>query len=165
MKYIRILSCMIFTLVLFTACNSGGNAYADYGTKLVGVWCDINGPELIKTTDPDTDYYYIIEFTDDNVFATHESCAKYPGYVLRAPFELQDDLIILGEDKQGRVRIAFDENDNLLLTDGQGTHTFRHPTIAELGDAGVYPIDQTQFQQVAQYLEEKMGTGSAEKSE
>ena len=165
MKLIRILSCLMLTLVMFTACNNNKNKYEDYPAKLTGVWCDINGPELVNTMEPDTDYYYIIEFTDDNVFATHESCAKYPGYVLRAPFELNGDLIILGEDKQGRVRIAFDENDNLLLTDGRGTHTFRHPTVEELGDAGVYPIDKELFDQVADYLSAKMGTDTEQKSE
>ncbi|MBQ5317088.1 MAG: hypothetical protein J6I96_06000 [Oscillospiraceae bacterium] len=150
----KMIVCLMLALALFTACGSNKVDYEAYKTDIIGVWCDVDGPEYIPTADPETAFYYIIEFTDDNTMATHESSQKYPGYVLRVPYELRDDILVLGDDGQGRIRIGF-EDGNLLITDGQGTHTYRHPTVEELGNAGVYPIDEELYQQVLQYMQEK----------
>ncbi len=141
-------------MCIFTACSNKVN-YDEYKTKIIGVWCSMDGPEFFQTDSADTDYYYAMEFTADNVMALHEPSKKYPGYVYRTPYELRDDIVMVGEDGSGRVRVAFDDEGNLLLTDGQGTKTYRHPTVAELGDVGIYPLDQDLYNQVVDYTESK----------
>ena len=128
--------------------------YESYKTDIIGVWCSPDGPEYV--TDVDDPYHFAIEFTEDKMIF-HSPSQRVPGYLEDTPYTLRDNYVILGENGDGTIMVSI-ENDQLTITEGKGSTTYRRATTEELADAGILPIGADQYALVSEYMDENAMT-------
>ena len=138
----RILSALLDVLAvmaLFTACGEDKKVdYEKLKTDIVGIWCDINGPEYFENDgDP---YYQLYEFTSDGRLAYH-SVFPYISQYVDIQYTLRDDFL----DVDGAMCKVSVENDVLTMKNDNGTSQFRRMTVEEVCNFSVVYLDQDNY--------------------
>ncbi|MCI7497802.1 MAG: hypothetical protein SOT68_01585 [Oscillospiraceae bacterium] len=150
MKAIKkgILSLLLMALMLtFAACGQDKVDYEKLKTDIVGIWCDVNGPEYFENDgDP---YYQIYEFTSGGKLAYHiitPSIASYYDF----NYTLRDNFL----DIDGNMcKVSVDENDILTMTNDNGDTKYRRMTMEEVCNFGVVYLDEDNYHAQIEYTD------------
>lgn len=151
MKTIKkgILSLLLMTLMLtFAACGQDKVDYEKLKTDIVGIWCDINGPEYLED-DNGEPYYQVYEFTAGGKLAYHivtPYVASYYDY----EYTLRDNFL----DIDGSMcKVSVDENDILTMTNDNGDTKYRRMTMEEVCNFGIVYIDDDNYMAQIDYTD------------
>lgn len=128
------------TLMLsFAACGQNKVDYEKLKTDIVGVWCDINGPEYFENDG--NPYYQLYEFTGDGTLAYHivtPDIASYYDY----QYTLRDNFL----DVDGNMcKVSVDDNDILTMTNDNGDTKYRRMSMEEVCNFGVTYLDEDNY--------------------
>ena len=101
---------MAFVMMIsLTACSSDKQKkYEQLKTDIVGVWCDIDGPEYFENEG--NPYYKLYEFTSEGGLIYHTPMAMGSVYT-EDTYEISDDFLTVGNGAKCRIEI-----DNDVLT-------------------------------------------------
>ncbi|MGN0638663.1 MAG: hypothetical protein ACI4J0_09860 [Huintestinicola sp.] len=143
-----ILSLLLGVLMLsLAAC--GGEDKPDYEklkTDIVGIWCDIEGPEYYENNG--NPYYQLYEFTSDGKMAYHQitqTLATYYDY----QYELRDNFL----DIDGQMCKVGVEDDVLTLTNNNGDTRLRRMSVEEVCNFGVVYLDSGNYNKQLEYTD------------
>jgi len=144
-----ILSLLLMALMLtFAACGQDKVDYEKLKTDIVGIWCDINGPEYLED-DNGNPYYQIYEFTSGGKLAYHiitPSIASYQDI----KYTLRDNFL----DIDGSMcKVSIDENDILTMTNDNGDTKYRRMTMEEVCNFGVIYLDDDNYMAQIDYTD------------
>lgn len=142
-----ILSLLLAALMLtLAACGQDKPDYEKLKTDIVGIWCDIEGPEYFENEG--SPYYQIYEFTSSGILAYHiitPSIASYYDY----QYELRDNFL----DIDGQMCKVSIEDDVLTMTNNNGDTKFRRMSVEEVCNFGVAYIDSGNYQKQLEYTD------------
>ncbi len=150
-KLFAVITAAAIMLVL-TGCNSNTKKYEQLKKDIVGMWCDINGPEYFENEG--NPYYKLYEFTSAGEIIYHTPMASGSFYT-EDTYELRDAILVVGEGGMCRVNI---ENDVLTMTYNEGASQYRRMSIEEVSNFGCYYIDDALYEQQLDYLGMLYGT-------
>lgn len=144
-----ILSLLLMTMMFaFAACGQDKVDYDKLKTDIVGIWCDINGPEYLQDDNGDP-YYQIYEFTSDGKLAYHiitPSIASYHDF----NYTLRDNFL----DIDGSMcKVAVDDNDILTMSNDNGDTKYRRMTMEEVCNFGVVYLDEDNYHAQIDYTD------------
>lgn len=144
-----ILSLLLMTLMLtFAACGQDKVDYDKLKTDIVGIWCDINGPEYLED-DNGNPYYQIYEFTSNGKLAYHiitPTIASYHDF----KYTLRDNFL----DIDGSMcKVSVDDNDILTMTNDNGDTKYRRMTMEEVCNFGVVYLDEDNYHAQIEYTD------------
>ena len=145
----RILSALLTALMLaltFTACGKDKPDYEKLKTDIVGMWCDINGPEYFENEG--NPYYQIYEFTSDGRLAYHTITPIVAQYI-DVKYELRDNFLTV-DSSMCKVSV---ENDVLTMTNDAGNTQFRRMSMEEVCNFGVVFIDSGNYEKQLEYTD------------
>ena len=147
---------MAFVMMIsLTACSSDKQKkYEQLKTDIVGVWCDIDGPEYFENEG--NPYYKLYEFTSEGGLIYHTPMAMGSVYT-EDTYEISDDFLTVGNG--GKCRIEID-NDVLTMIYNGGSSQYRKMSMEEVCNFGVYYIDADNYQKQLDYLGLLYGTDS-----
>lgn len=144
-----ILSLLLAALMLtLAACGQDKPDYEKLKTDIVGMWCDIEGPEYFENEDGSSPYYQIYEFTSSGVLAYHiitPNVASYYDY----KYELRDNIL----DIDGQMCKVAVEDDILTMTNNNGDTRFRRMSMEEVCNFGVVYIDSGNYEKQLEYTD------------
>lgn len=142
-----ILSLLLGLLMLsLTACGQDKPDYEQLKTDIVGIWCDINGPEYYENDEGA--YYQIYEFTSDGTLAYHmifQNVVYYYDY----QYELRDNYLSI-DDAMCKVSM---ENDILTMTNDNGDTKYRRMSMEEVCNFGVVYLDADNYNKQIEYTD------------
>lgn len=148
------------TLMLLTACGEDKPDYEALKTDIIGVWCDIDGPEFIE--DGEKSHYRMYEFTDDGRIIYHMPDINKVSIFYEEPYEIRDDLF----DSNGAMCRISIENDILTMSFDGGSSQYRRMDIPEMYEYGLICMNNDLFAQLQEYAaqqqaaEEEAASGS-----
>ncbi|MBQ5331637.1 MAG: hypothetical protein J6K92_00025 [Oscillospiraceae bacterium] len=145
----RILSALLSALMLMITLSACGKDKPDYEklkTDIVGIWCDINGPEYFENEG--NPYYQIYEFTADGTLAYHTITPTIAQYV-DVTYELRDDFLDVG----GALCKVSLENDILTMKNDIGTTQYRRMSMEEVCNFGVIYLDSDNYAKQREYTD------------
>ena len=146
----RILSAVLAALAvmaLFTACGEDTKVdYEKLKTDIVGIWCDINGPEYFENEG--NPYYQLYEFTGDGRLAYH-TITQYIAQYVDVNYTLRDDFL----DVDGAMCKVTVENDILTMKNDSGTTQYRRMTMEEVCNFGVVYLDSDNYMAQIDYTD------------
>lgn len=142
-----ILSLLLAALMLtLAACGQDKPDYEKLKTDIVGIWCDIEGPEYFENDgDP---YYQLYEFTSGGVLAYHivnPSIASYYDY----QYTLRDNFLTI----DGMMCKVSVENDVLTMTNDNGDTKLRRMSMEEVCNFGVVYLDSDNYMAQIDYTD------------
>lgn len=140
-------------LMLLAACDKKEKVdYEALKTDLIGVWCDVNGPQYVE--EAGKSYYRLYEFTPDGSVIYHMPQDGIPIFYEQT-YMLIDDLL----DVEGsKCRISI-ENDTLTMSYDAGSSTYRRMDIPEICDYGVWCINNELYDEQVAYLKSPEAEG------
>lgn len=117
-------------MVIFSSCTKEKPDYEALANDLIGVWCDVDGPEYVNdgTSDP---YHRFYEFYDGTIYYYMPTETLPMSYT--QSYTLRDDLLDV-EGSKCRITI---ENDILTMITADGESKYRRMDAAEICDYGV----------------------------
>lgn len=144
----------IFVIIItLPACSSNKQKeYEQLKADIVGMWCDINGPEYFENEG--NPYYKLYEFTSNGGIIYHTPMAAGSFYT-EDTYELRDNFLTVGQGGMCRVSV---ENDILTMTYNDGESKYRRMSIEEVSNFGAYYIDNDNYQKQLDYLGLLYGT-------
>ncbi|MCI7767010.1 MAG: hypothetical protein MSJ26_03385 [Oscillospiraceae bacterium] len=145
----RILSALLAAVMLMltlTACGKDKPDYEKLKTDIVGIWCDINGPEYFENDG--NPYYQLYEFTSGGVLAYHTITPEIAQYV-DVNYTLRDDFL----DVDGAMCKVSVENDVLSMKNDSGTTQLRRMSMEEVCNFGVVYLDSDNYQKQLEYTD------------
>ncbi len=128
-------------MLVLTACNEDKPDYEKLKTDIIGVWCDIDGPEYVE--DGEDSYYRLYEFTSDGQLIYHMP-RNMMSYYNDASYEITDDIMTVSGG--GRCRISI-ENDILTMIQDNGSSDYRRMTLDEVTSYGAVCRDDGLYKQ------------------
>ncbi len=142
-----ILSLLLAALMLtLAACGQNKQDYEKLKTDIVGIWCDINGPEYFENDgDP---YYQIYEFTSGGMLAYHIITPNIASYY-DFSYELRDNFL----DIDGQMCKVSIENDILTMTNDSGDTKYRRMSMEEVCNFGVVYLDSDNYYKQLEYTD------------
>lgn len=133
-------------MLTLAACGQDKPDYEKLKTDIVGIWCDIEGPEYFENDgDP---YYQLYEFTSSGKLAYHivnPSIATYYEF----KYELRDNFL----DIDGQMCKANVEGDVLTMTNDNGDTKFRRMSMEEVCNFGVVYLDDANYLAQIEYTD------------
>lgn len=142
-----ILSLLLAALMLtLAACGQDKPDYEKLKTDIVGIWCDINGPEYFENDG--NPYYQIYEFTSGGVLAYHTITPDVTQYV-DVKYEIRDNFLTV-DNSMCKFSI---EDDILTMTNNNGDTKFRRMSMEEVCNFGVVYIDSGNYEKQLEYTE------------
>lgn len=150
-KTLAVIFAAALTLSL-TGCMGGKQKeYEQLKKDIVGVWCDIEGPEYVQNGDDP--YYKLYEFTSDGKIIYHTPMERGSVYT-ESTYELRDNYL----DVEGAMCIVGVENDVLTMTYDSGKSQYRRMSMQEVCNFGVYYIEESSYQEQLDFLGLLYGT-------
>ena len=118
---------MAFVMMIsLTACSSDKQKkYEQLKTDIVGVWCDIDGPEYFENEG--NPYYKLYEFTSEGGLIYHTPMAMGSVYT-EDTYEISDDFLTVGNGAKCRIEI---DNDVLTMIYNGGSSQYRKMSMEE----------------------------------
>lgn len=142
-----ILSLLLAALMLtLAACGQDKPDYEKLKTDIVGIWCDINGPEYFENEG--SPYYQLYEFTGSGKLAYHIITPDIASYY-DCTYELRDNFLDIG----GQMCKVNVENDVLTMTNDSGNTQFRRMSMEEVCNFGVVYIDDDNYMAQVEYTQ------------
>lgn len=140
-------------IIVLSACNSDKQKkYEQLRADIVGMWCDINGPEYFENEG--NPYYRLYEFTSEGELIYHTPMAGGSFYT-EDTYELKDNFLTVGQSGMCKVTV---ENDVLTMTYNEGSSQYRRMSMEEVCNFGAYYIDDDNYQKQLDYLGLLYGT-------
>ena len=122
---------MAFTIILVcAACGENKVDHEHLKTDIIGIWCDINGPEYNE----ESDCYYIYEFTDTNII--YHTPQQGISIYNEQGYEIRENIL----DVEGAMCRISIENDVLTMSFNDGASQYRRMTVEEVTKYGVICI-------------------------
>ena len=142
-----ILSLLLAALMLtLAACGQDKPDYEKLKTDIVGIWCDISGPEYFENEgDP---YYQLYEFTGSGKLAYHIITPEVASYY-DFTYELRDDFL----DIDGQMCKVSVENDVMTMTNNNGNTQYRRMSMEEVCNFGVVYLDDDNYMAQVEYTQ------------
>lgn len=144
-----ILSLLLMALMLsLAACGQNKVDYDKLKTDIVGIWCDINGPEYLEDDDGNP-YYQIYEFTAGGTLAYHIITPELASYY-DFQYTLRDNFL----DIDGNMcKVSIDDNDILTMTNDNGDTQYRRMSMEEVCNFGVTYLDDDNYAAQLEYTD------------
>jgi len=143
----------LFMMIGLTACSSDKQKkYEQLKTDIVGVWCDIDGPEYVENDG--NPYYKLYEFTSAGQVVYHTPMEMGSVYT-QDTYEINDDFLTTAQGGTYRIEI---ENDVLTMIYNGGQSQYRRMSMEEVCNFGVYYIDEDNYQKQLDYMGLLYGT-------
>ena len=133
-------------MLTLAACGKDKPDYEKLKTDIVGIWCDINGPEYFENDG--NPYYQIYEFTSDGTLAYH-TITQYLAQYVDIKYTLRDDFL----DVDGSMCKVSVEDDILTMKNDSGDTRFRRMSMEEVCNFGVVYLDPDNYQKQLDYTE------------
>lgn len=142
---------MAAALALTLAGCGKQNEYERLKEDIVGVWCDIEGPEYVENGG--NPYYKLYEFTSDGQIIYHTPMEMGSVYN-DSTYELRDNYLMT----DGAMCIVDVQNDVLTMTTDNGESKYRRMTMQEVCNFGVYYLDPYNYQEQLDFMGILYGT-------
>lgn len=140
-----ILSVLLAVLMLsLAACGQDKPDYEKLKTDIVGIWCDINGPEYYENDG--NPYYQLYEFTSSGKMAYHQITPVLATYY-EFPYELRDNFL----DIDGQMCKVSVEDNVLTMTNNDGNTKLRLMSVEEVCNFGVVYLDTDNYNKQLEY--------------
>ncbi len=136
-------------LLVLTACGSDKPDYEQLKTDIIGVWCDVDGPEYVPMEDESLSYYRMYEFTENDRLIYHMPDSFYGSYYTESAYSITDDIMTV--DEKSRCKISI-ENDILTMTYNDGYSQYRRMTPVEAYEYGAICIGEAAYAELDEYL-------------
>lgn len=142
----KLFAAAVMLMMLLTACGEDKPDYESIKTDIIGVWCDVDGPEY--EVDADGGHYRLYEFTPDGRIIYHMPDEIYGSVYYEDTYTINNDLLSVSGSM---CRLSI-ENDILTMTFDSGHSDYRRMDIPEICEYGVICIDDELFRRQDYYL-------------